>query len=88
MVEPSGSDRERARFAIAVGIAVARCLGPAANASPRDQADAITSALRARDYDHAVELTREALKASPNDPQIWTLQGIALSTEGRHAAAR
>ena len=76
-----------ARFAIAFGIAVACCLGPAANASPRDQADAITSALRARDYDKAVELTREALKASPNDPQIWTLQGIALSRKGDTSGA-
>ena len=49
--------------------------------------DAISSALRARDYDRAVELARAALKAAPNDPQIWTLQGIALSSKGDTAGA-
>lgn len=68
-------------------LAIALSCGFATNASPPDQADAITSALRARDYDKAVELTREALKASPNDPQIWTLQGIALSRKGDTAGA-
>jgi tetratricopeptide (TPR) repeat protein len=72
---------------VRLALAIALCCGFAANASPRDQADAITSALRGRDYDKAVELTREALKASPNDPQIWTLQGIALSRKGDTAGA-
>jgi tetratricopeptide (TPR) repeat protein len=49
--------------------------------------DAISSALRARDYDRAVELTRDALKTSPNDAQLWTLQGIALSRKGDHTGA-
>jgi tetratricopeptide (TPR) repeat protein len=70
-----------------LGIAVASCLGSEAGATPRDQADAITSALRARDYDKAVELASAALKASPNDPQIWTLQGIALSRKGDASGA-
>jgi tetratricopeptide (TPR) repeat protein len=68
-------------------MAIAFCFGLVANASPHDQADAISSALRARDYDRAVELTRDALKASPNDARIWTLQGIALSRKGDHAGA-
>jgi Flp pilus assembly protein TadD len=59
----------------------------AANLTARDQVDAISSALRARDYDRAVELTRDALKATPNDAQIWTLQGIALSRKGDTAGA-
>jgi tetratricopeptide (TPR) repeat protein len=49
--------------------------------------EAISAALRARDYDRAVELTRDALKASPKDAQIWTLQGIALSRKGDNAGA-
>ena len=87
VVTPSGIDREprgsRSRSASPSPAAS----DAAATASPRDQADAITSALRARDYDKAVELTREALKASPNDPQIWTLQGIALSRKGDTSGA-
>ena len=41
--------------------------------------DAITTALRARDFDRAVELTRTALQKSPSDSRLWTLQGIALA---------
>src|SRR4029453_11560618 len=68
-------------------LAIAFCCGVAANLTARDQVDAISSALRARDYDRAVELTRDALKATPNDAQIWTLQGIALSRKGTTAGA-
>jgi tetratricopeptide (TPR) repeat protein len=42
----------------------------------------ITSALRAREFDRAIQLTRTALERSPRNPQIWTLQGIALSGAG------
>jgi tetratricopeptide (TPR) repeat protein len=74
-------------FAIAFGIVVVCGLGSDANAGPRDQTEAVTTALRARDYDKAVELTKEALKASPNDAQLWTLQGIALSRKGDASGA-
>src|SRR5215471_12749391 len=70
-----------------LAIAVALCVTLAANAAARGQVDAIGSALRAHDFDRALELTREALKASPNDVQIWTLQGIALSRKGDNAGA-
>jgi tetratricopeptide (TPR) repeat protein len=70
-----------------LAIAIAFCCGLAAKVTARDQADAISAALRARDYDRAVELTRDALKATPNDPQIWTLQGIALSRKGDNTGA-
>jgi tetratricopeptide (TPR) repeat protein len=42
----------------------------------------ITSALQARDYDRAVELSHSALQKSPNNPQLWTLEGIALISKG------
>ena len=41
--------------------------------------DAITAALRARDFNRAVELSRSALQKSPSDSHLWTLQGIALA---------
>jgi tetratricopeptide (TPR) repeat protein len=44
--------------------------------------DAITSALRAKEFDKAVQLSRSALQNSPNDPQLWTLQGMAFANEG------
>ncbi len=47
----------------------------------------ITSALRARDFEEAVQLTRDALSQSPMDPQLWTLQGIGLSAEKHNKEA-
>ena len=55
---------------------------PAGPSFPRADAtttDAITAALRARDFNRAVELSRSALQKSPSDSHLWTLQGIALA---------
>ena len=79
--------RGRRWRAVSRVIAASFCVGLAANAAAFGQVDAITSALRAHDFDRAVELTRDALKASPNDAQVWTLQGIALSSKGDSAGA-
>src|SRR5438046_5950525 len=46
------------------------------------QVESISSALRAREFDKAVELSRSALRESPNNAQLWTLQGIALASKG------
>src|SRR5262249_52597000 len=50
--------------------------------APASQIDAITSALRAREFDKAVQLSRTALRAQPNDAQLWALQGVALASQG------
>jgi tetratricopeptide (TPR) repeat protein len=49
--------------------------------------DAISSALRVGDFDKAVELSRAALKESPNNAQLWALQGIAFTRMGNDKAA-
>ncbi len=49
--------------------------------------ESITAAMRARDYDKAVELTRAALTGSPDNAQLWTLQGIALASKGDNKEA-
>src|SRR5215469_9458381 len=49
---------------------------------PQNAVEPISAALRAGDFDHAVELTQEALKEHPNNPQLWTLQGIAYASKG------
>lgn len=41
----------------------------------------ITSALRAGNSAEAVQLADQGLAGSPNDPQLWTLKGIALSAQ-------
>lgn len=43
----------------------------------------VTSALREGKLGEAVRLADQGLAASPNDPQLWTLKGIALSGQKR-----
>jgi cytochrome c-type biogenesis protein CcmH/NrfG len=65
-----------------VAVMIAVWLDVGLGATTKEQIEAITTALRAREFDRAVELSRAALQDSPNDPQLWTLQGIALSEKG------
>jgi tetratricopeptide (TPR) repeat protein len=55
------------------------CSVPALAQTTENPAEAVTVALRAGDFDKAVDLTRAALKQSPNNAQLWTLQGIAFT---------
>jgi tetratricopeptide (TPR) repeat protein len=50
-------------------------------------AEAITAALRVNDFATAVERSRLALKQAPKDPQLWTLNGLALARQGKRAEA-
>ena len=63
------------------------CQGSVFSQTPESQTEPITSALRVRDYDRAVELSRAALRSSPNSAQLWTLQGIALASKGDNKEA-
>ena len=56
-------------------------------ASAQDPTSAISSALHAQDYEHAAELARVAIQQFPSDPQLWTLQGVALAGEGKKQEA-
>jgi tetratricopeptide (TPR) repeat protein len=67
---------------VAVSIFVLLCLPWAFGQQRDEQVEPISSALRAKDFDRAVSLSRSALRESPNNPQLWTLQGIALAGEG------
>jgi tetratricopeptide (TPR) repeat protein len=42
----------------------------------------VTSALRAKEFDEAIQLSRSALQKFPNNAQLWTLQGIAFANKG------
>ena len=44
---------------------------------------AITSALRAGEFDHALQILEPKLRQNPKDAQLWTLDGIALSGKGK-----
>ena len=49
--------------------------------TPPNRAAQITAAMRAGNFGQAVELADQGLAASPNDSQLWTLKGIALSAQ-------
>jgi len=67
---------------ICVPVVLLVCFPLAFSQTPTGQVEAITSALRARDFDQAVQLSHSALQSFPNNAQLWTLQGIALSAKG------
>ncbi len=51
--------------------------------TPPDRVDAIASALQARNFDKALELVRPALKDSPGNGELWTMQGVAYAGLGQ-----
>lgn len=57
------------------------CSLVAAQSSP-EQVGAITSAMRAGQFDKALELVQTELQTSPKNPQLWAFRGIALSGKG------
>ncbi|MGE5206945.1 MAG: tetratricopeptide repeat protein [Chlamydiota bacterium] len=67
---------------------LACCLAGAAFAQTAGQdVAAILSALRARQFDKALQLLGPALERDPKNPQLRTLQGIAFSGQGHSAQA-
>lgn len=60
----------------------------AASAQVRDNyIDSTISALKRKNYAHALEITGGALKRFPSSPQLWTLRGMALAGQGNRAGA-
>jgi tetratricopeptide (TPR) repeat protein len=72
---------------LALAILLLACRSLAYSQARDNQIAPISSALRAGDFDKAVELSRAALKDSPNNAQLWTLQGIAFTRKGDDKAA-
>jgi tetratricopeptide (TPR) repeat protein len=63
-------------------IVLLACNSLAFSQTPPNPVERIRSALRARDFDEAIELSKAALKSAPNSAQLWTLQGIAYANKG------
>jgi tetratricopeptide (TPR) repeat protein len=51
------------------------------------QVDIIATALQNKEFEKALELLSPALQSSPNNPQLWTMQGLAYSGEGHKQQA-
>jgi tetratricopeptide (TPR) repeat protein len=49
--------------------------------------NAISSALRGREFDKALQLVEPALKEFPKSPQLWMLKGLAYAGKGNQKAA-
>jgi tetratricopeptide (TPR) repeat protein len=54
---------------------------------PEERFEPIVSALRAREFDKAIELSRDALRDFPNDPRLWTMQAMAFASRGDNKQA-
>jgi len=52
-----------------------------------DRIGPIVSALRDQEFAKAIELLRPALQESPENAQLWTMQGVAYSAQGREKEA-
>jgi len=57
------------------------------NLAQVDKTTAIASALQSKDFDHALELLRPALRQTPESDILWTMQGVALSGKGQNKEA-
>ena len=55
--------------------------------SARDQVDAIMGALRSSRFAEALQLIEPALRQSPSNSQLWTLQALAYSGDGHKKEA-
>lgn len=60
---------------------------PVLFAQTGDARTAIVTALRQKQYDKALELLRTAIHASPQDAQLWTMQGVAFRGSGNRKEA-
>jgi tetratricopeptide (TPR) repeat protein len=52
-----------------------------------ERLQSITSALRDREFDKALQSAQSALQGSPNNPQLWMLEGLAYSGTGDSKSA-
>lgn len=52
-----------------------------------ESVQSIVEALRAHEYDHALHLAEAELQSTPEDPQLLTLEGLALSGLGKRKEA-
>jgi tetratricopeptide (TPR) repeat protein len=68
-----------------VGWAQAQAQAQAQTQAPNAQS--IAAAIRAKNYDRALELARQALQAAPNDVRILTLQALVFKELGQEGKA-
>ena len=75
------------RNAFAVSVLVCLAFIPLSAQTSTDPISAATSALRAREFDKALQVLQPAIRQSPGRAQLWMLQGLAYSGSGRKQEA-
>ena len=68
-------------FVLFVSLALQGQSGPVASIA------SIEASIRSRQYDEALQSTISALKESPDDFRLWTLEGIVFSIKGKNQEA-
>jgi len=76
-----------ARRAFTVGALVSLVFGTLLAQTNGDPIGAATSALRAREFDKALQILQLAIQQSPGRAQLWMLQGLAYSGLGNTQGA-
>lgn len=66
---------------------IALLIGVALAAFSQNSLDSVTTALREKNFDAALQLLQPLLQQSPGDARLWALQGIALSGQGHTGEA-
>lgn len=51
--------------------------------APTDKIQSIETSIRDHRYDDALAMAAAAQRATPNDPRLWTLEGITYSIQGK-----
>jgi tetratricopeptide (TPR) repeat protein len=70
-----------------VGMVLSLLIGVASSQTSPASAASTVEALREHDYATAFRLSETLTSANPNNPQAWTLKGLALMNLGRHQLA-
>jgi tetratricopeptide (TPR) repeat protein len=77
----------RAQRVLALVGIVFSCLFRLSGQTEPDPTPTVASALAAHDFDRALALLQPAIKQSPQNAKLWTLEALALSGKGNRGAA-
>lgn len=75
-----------AKFGIAVSLLLVSC-ADGYTQKTSNEASQIVGELQSRHYDQALHLIHKALKTNPQNPKLWTMQGIAYERSNQQEQA-
>src|ERR1017187_286415 len=81
------SSPQMIRFSLIIGFALAWPLWAQAQ-DGKVSISTIESLIRSQQYDQALKTLKTALRESPGDNKLWTLEGICLGIQGNDSEAQ